>query len=250
MAATSSACRSRPIGRSGAAARAARAWPCATRISSRGCSSPTRTRRSCSSPRAASVYKLKVWRLPVAAPNARGKALVNMLPLEQGERITSIMPLPEDEGSWGDLDIMFATTRGTVRRNSLADFTDIRANGKIAMKLEEGDGIVGVETCSASDDVLLTTARRAGDPLFGGGRARVRGPQFGRRARHQSGRGRPCHLHGDPARHSRQRRKNAPPISSAAGPCAAKPRRPAPHRPRRPGPALRVLRAALSGHPP
>ncbi|MCB1516733.1 MAG: DNA gyrase subunit A [Hyphomicrobiaceae bacterium] len=105
------------------------------------------------------AYKLKVWRLPVAAPQARGKALINMLPLQEGERITSIMPLPEDEDSWGDLDIMFATTRGTVRRNSLADFVEVRANGKIAMKLEDSDEILGVETCSGSDDVLLTTSK-------------------------------------------------------------------------------------------
>ena len=104
------------------------------------------------------AYKLKVWRLPLAAANARGKALINILPLEQGERITSIMPLPEDETSWGNLDIMFATTRGTVRRNSLADFVEVRQNGKIAMKLDEGDEIVGVETCTTSNDVLLTTA--------------------------------------------------------------------------------------------
>jgi len=104
------------------------------------------------------AYKLKVWRLPLAAPNARGKALINILPLDQGERVTTIMPLPEDEESWGNLDIMFATTRGTVRRNSLADFVEVRQNGKIAMKLDEGDDIVGVETCSATNDVLLTTA--------------------------------------------------------------------------------------------
>ncbi len=104
------------------------------------------------------AYKLKVWRLPQAAPQARGKALINLLPLQKGERITSIMPLPEDEDSWSELDIMFATTRGTVRRNSLADFSEVRANGKIAMKLEEGDGIVGVDTCGAADDVLLTTS--------------------------------------------------------------------------------------------
>ncbi len=104
------------------------------------------------------AYKLKVWRLPLAAPQARGKALINLLPLENGERITSIMPLPEDENNWSELDIMFATTSGTVRRNSLADFAEVRANGKIAMKLEEGDGIVGVETCSTHDDVLLTTS--------------------------------------------------------------------------------------------
>ncbi len=106
------------------------------------------------------AYVLKVWRLPLAAPQARGKALINLLPLEAGETITSIMPLPEDEEAWGGLDIIFATTRGTVRRNSLADFTGIRANGKIAMKLEEeGDAILAVETCTPDDDVLLTTAQ-------------------------------------------------------------------------------------------
>ena len=104
------------------------------------------------------AYKLKVWRLPLAQANSRGKALINILPLEQGERLTTIMPLPEDETSWANLDIIFATTRGTVRRNSLADFVEVRQNGKIAMKLDEGDQIVGVDTASAHDDVLLTTA--------------------------------------------------------------------------------------------
>lgn len=104
------------------------------------------------------AYKLKVWRLPLSAANAKGKALINILPLEQGERVTSIMPLPEDETSWGNLDIMFATTRGTVRRNSLADFVEVRQNGKIAMKLDEGDEIVGVDTCTVNNDLLLTTA--------------------------------------------------------------------------------------------
>ncbi len=104
------------------------------------------------------VYKLKVWRLPIAEPQGKGRALINMLPLDEGERITSIMPLPEDEASWQNLDIMFATRSGGVRRNSLADFIEINKNGKIAMKLDEGDEIVGVETCSAADDVLLTTA--------------------------------------------------------------------------------------------
>ena len=104
------------------------------------------------------VYKMKVWRLPVAAPNARGKALINMLPLEEGELITSIMPLPEDEESWESLDVMFATRSGNVRRNKLSDFVEVRQNGKIAMKLDEGDGIVGVETASETDDILITTA--------------------------------------------------------------------------------------------
>ena len=95
------------------------------RISSRGCSWPRPIRRCCSSPRTGSVYKLKVWRLPIAAPQARGKALVNILPLEQGELITTIMPLPEDESTWANLDVMFATTGGNVRRNKLSDFVDV-----------------------------------------------------------------------------------------------------------------------------
>ncbi len=104
------------------------------------------------------VYKEKVWRLPLAAPQARGKALVNLLPLEQGERITTIMPLPEDEASWDQLDVMFATTGGTVRRNKLSDFAQVNRAGKIAMKLEEGEGIVDVAVCRETQDVLLTTA--------------------------------------------------------------------------------------------
>ncbi len=104
------------------------------------------------------AYKEKVWRLPLAAPNARGKALVNMLPLEQGERITTVMPLPEDEASWETLDVMFATASGNVRRNKLSDFVQVNRNGKIAMKLDEGDAIVDVQICSEADDVLLTTA--------------------------------------------------------------------------------------------
>ncbi len=105
------------------------------------------------------VYKEKVWRLPIGTPTSRGKAMINMFPLEPGERITSIMPLPEDETSWANLDVMFSTTRGTVRRNKLSDFIQVNRNGKIAMKLEEeGDQILGVETCTEHDDVLLTTA--------------------------------------------------------------------------------------------
>ena len=105
------------------------------------------------------VYKEKVWRLPIGTPQSRGKALINMLPLEPGERITTIMPLPEDETTWENLDVMFSTTRGTVRRNKLGDFVQVNRNGKIAMKLEEeGDEILSVETCTDRDDVLLTTA--------------------------------------------------------------------------------------------
>ena len=104
------------------------------------------------------VYKEKVWRLPMAAPNARGKAMINILPLEQGERITTIMPLPEDESSWAQLDVMFATTGGTVRRNKLSDFVDVRRSGIIAMKLDEDEAIVDVQICTEHDDVLLTAA--------------------------------------------------------------------------------------------
>ncbi|MGD9656353.1 MAG: DNA gyrase subunit A [Methylocystis sp.] len=103
------------------------------------------------------AYKEKVWRLPLSAPQARGKALVNMLPLEQNERITTIMPLPEDEESWATLDVIFATTGGTVRRNKLSDFVDVRRNGLIAMKLDAGEAIVDVATATEHDDVLLTT---------------------------------------------------------------------------------------------
>jgi DNA gyrase subunit A len=103
------------------------------------------------------VYKLKVHRLPQGTPQARGKAMVNLLPLGEGETISTIMDLPEDEGTWGDLDVMFATASGSVRRNKLSDFTNIMANGKIAMKLEPGDSLIAVRTCSETDDVLLAT---------------------------------------------------------------------------------------------
>jgi DNA gyrase subunit A len=109
------------------------------------------------------VYKLKVWRLPLGTPTSRGKAFVNLLPIEQGETITSILTLPEDEATWDTLDVMFATRSGTVRRNKLSDFVQINRNGKIAMKLDpeslDGkDSIVGVGLCTSDSDVLLTTA--------------------------------------------------------------------------------------------
>ncbi|HQY72094.1 MAG TPA: DNA gyrase subunit A [Aestuariivirga sp.] len=105
------------------------------------------------------VYRMKVWRLPVGNPQARGKALINILPLSQDERITTIMPLPEDDGDAANLHLMFATRSGGVRRNALDDFESINRSGKIAMKLEAGDMIAGVEICTAADDVLLTTAQ-------------------------------------------------------------------------------------------
>lgn len=104
------------------------------------------------------VYKEKVWRLPVGGPQSRGKALVNIFPLSKDERIESVMPLPDDEESRNELDVMFATRSGSVRRNKLSDFVRVNRNGKIAMKLDEGDGIVRVRMCSEDQDVMLTTA--------------------------------------------------------------------------------------------
>jgi DNA gyrase subunit A len=109
------------------------------------------------------VYKLKVWRLPEARISGKGKAMVNLLPLGDGERITTILALPENETEWDKLNVVFATKSGDVRRNELSDFISINRNGKIAMKLELGDGIVGVATCTERDDVLLTT--RAGKAI-------------------------------------------------------------------------------------
>ena len=106
------------------------------------------------------VYKLKVYRLPLGTPQARGRPMINLLPLSDGERISTVMPLPEDEKDWGELTVMFATVNGYVRRNALSDFVDIRANGKIAMKFEGEDAddrLIGVAPCSDANDVLLTT---------------------------------------------------------------------------------------------
>ncbi len=103
------------------------------------------------------VYKLKVWRLPEARIAGKGKAMVNLLPLGEGERITTILALPENESEWDRLNVVFATKSGDVRRNHLSDFVQVNKSGKIAMKLAEGDGIIGVATCTEADDFLLTT---------------------------------------------------------------------------------------------
>lgn len=104
------------------------------------------------------AYKLKLWRLPEGAPNSRGKAFVNLLPLGPDERVTNILPLPEDEEAWSEWHVMFATKSGNVRRNKLSDFQRVNRNGKIAMKLDEGDRIIGVRVCREDEDILLTTA--------------------------------------------------------------------------------------------
>jgi DNA gyrase subunit A len=106
------------------------------------------------------VYKLKVHRLPLGTPQARGRPMVNLLPIADGETISTVMPLPEDEESWADLAVMFATVNGYVRRNKLSDFVDVRANGKIAMKFEGEDAddrLIAVAPCCDTDDVLLAT---------------------------------------------------------------------------------------------
>jgi DNA gyrase subunit A len=103
------------------------------------------------------AYKMKVWRVPEARISGKGKAMVNLLPLGPDERITAILALPENEAEWEKLNVVFATRSGDVRRNALSDFVQVNKSGKIAMKLEAGDGIVGVATCTDQDDFLLTT---------------------------------------------------------------------------------------------
>ena len=104
------------------------------------------------------AHSRKVYRLPLGTPQARGRSLVNLLPLAEGETIATMMPLPENEESWGALHVMFSTSQGTVRRNALSDFTNIMANGKIAMKLEDKGELIGVQPCGEDDDVLLAAA--------------------------------------------------------------------------------------------
>ena len=103
------------------------------------------------------VYKLKTYKLPLGNPQARGRALVNLLPLEADEKISTILALPEDETKWKDLSIIFSTSGGDIRRNSMDQFVDIRASGKIAMKLEGSEALIGVALCTEADDILLST---------------------------------------------------------------------------------------------
>ncbi len=104
------------------------------------------------------VYKLKTWRLPQGGRTAKGKAIVNILPIPTGVSVAAIMPVDADEKDWGDLQIFFATDAGDVRRNALSDFTNVRANGKIAMKLPENVKLVNARICTEDDDVMLFTA--------------------------------------------------------------------------------------------
>ena len=103
------------------------------------------------------VFREKVWRLPEAGPNAKGRALVNLLPELGADAITTVLPLPQDETLWVSLHVVFATALGNVRRNRLSDFRNVRSSGLLAMKLDEGDRLIGVATCREGDDVLLVT---------------------------------------------------------------------------------------------
>jgi len=105
------------------------------------------------------VYRLKVWRLPEGGPATRGRPMVNLLPLAAGETVSTVLPLPEDEADWGKLHVMFATAKGSVRRNSMDAFANIRTAGKIAMRFDEGsdDRLIGVSLLTETDDVLLAT---------------------------------------------------------------------------------------------
>ncbi len=105
------------------------------------------------------AHRLKVYQLPLGTPQSRGKALVNLLPLEKNETVSVYMRLPEDEESWSELDLMFATSHGSVRRNKLSDFKNIRSNGLIAMKLGEGESLVSVMSCADTQDILLATQK-------------------------------------------------------------------------------------------
>ncbi|MCJ9428878.1 DNA gyrase subunit A [Kordiimonas marina] len=102
------------------------------------------------------VYKMKVWKIPLGTPQSKGRAFINLLPLKQEETVATILPLPEDEDSWGDYNIMFATAHGNVRRNKLSDFSNVMSNGKIAIRFsEEDDKLIGVGICTEDDDILL-----------------------------------------------------------------------------------------------
>ena len=103
------------------------------------------------------VFQLKCYKLPLGSPQTLGKAMVNLLPIAPEETIQTVMPMPQDPDSWDELNIMFATASGNIRRNKLSDFTNIKRNGKIAMKIAENDQLVGVLTCADTDNILLAS---------------------------------------------------------------------------------------------
>jgi DNA gyrase subunit A len=170
------------------------------------------------------VYKLKTWRLPQGGRTSRGKAVVNILPIPTGVSIAAIMPVDRPEEEWDQLQIFFATSDGDVRQNALSDFTNVKSNGKIAMKLPEGVSLVNARICTDEDDVMLVTAL---------GRA-IRFPTTevrifkGRTPRASVASGWPRATAWCPwpsSATSRRTRKSAPPTSSSAGSWLATPRR-------------------------
>jgi DNA gyrase subunit A len=105
------------------------------------------------------AFREKVWQLPEGGATGKGRSLRQVLQLQQDEQVTAVLPLPQDESLWENLHLVFATAQGNVRRNKLSDFRNVRATGLIAMKLDEGDSLIGVSTCREGDDVLLATRR-------------------------------------------------------------------------------------------
>ena len=103
------------------------------------------------------AFREKVWQLPEGGAQGKGRSLRQVLQLQADERVTAVLPLPQDEGLWDGLHLVFATAAGNVRRNRLSDFRNVRAAGLIAMKLDDGDSLVGVQTCREGDDILLAT---------------------------------------------------------------------------------------------
>jgi DNA gyrase/topoisomerase IV subunit A len=132
---------------------------------------------------------MKVWRLPEGGPATRGRPMINLLPLAAGETISAVLPLPEDESSWGDLHVMFATARGSVRRNSMDAFANIRTSGKIAMRFEEGsdDRLIGVSLLTEDDDVLLATRQGKAIRFAATDVREFQSRDFHRRARREAG---------------------------------------------------------------
>ena len=156
------------------------------------------------------VYKLKVYRLPQGNPQARGKAMINLFPqLGEGETITAVLPLPEDESTYDALSVFFATASGKVRRNALADFIFVPANGKIAMGLDEGDHLIGVAVATERQRRAARGARRQVRALPGRRRARVPLALVRRRARHGARQGRPGDLDVDPRPRRARRSRSA-----------------------------------------
>ena len=166
------------------------------------------------------VFREKVWRLPEAGPTAKGRALVNLLPELTPTQITTVLPLPQDETLWDSLHLVFATAQGNVRRNRLSDFRNVRATGLIAMKLDEGDRLIGVATCREGDRRAAGDAARPLHPLpdHRGHAARLRRPRFLGRARHQAvdGKARRGDQPFRAAAMSRRRPRSVPPICKEA----------------------------------